>query len=201
MDSAKDPPSERAGRQVASDRPERWEIDSATSRLGFSLRHLIVSEIRGEIGAFGGSLFLDRRAPERSRVEVWIDLASLDTGDAARDAHVRSPEFLDVGRFPRATFQSTGVEPDRDKVLLRGVLDLHGTTRDVEIHLALGSTTVDAAGAARTRYGVRATIDRQAFGLHWNQDLDIGGVVVGDRVEVRGEVELVRADDEPRRVL
>ena len=198
MDTANAPHLRWSARGTPPDRPERWDIDPATSRLGFSLRHLVISEIRGELREFGGSLFLDRRAPERSTIEVWIDVASIDTGDAARDAHVRSPEFLDVARFPRATFQSTAVEPAGEQVNLRGILTLHGTTRDVEVRLSLGSTTIDGTGIPRTRYYVHATIDRQSFGLHWNQDLDVGGVVVGDRIEVTGEIELARTADDAR---
>jgi polyisoprenoid-binding protein YceI len=195
MDTAKAPHLRWPARHTSSDGPERWEIDPATSRLGFSLRHLVISEIRGELRQFGGSVFLDRRTPERSKIEVWIDVASIDTGDVARDAHVRSPEFLDVARFPRATFQSTAVESAGEQVNLRGILNLHGTARDVDVRLSLGSTTIDGTGIPRTRYRVQATIDRQSFGLHWNQDLDLGGVVVGDRVEVSGEVELARTAD------
>src|SRR3954463_11039326 len=89
--------------------PERWEIDSARSSLTFKLRHIVVQQIRGRFERWGGTLFLDRHQPWLSSVHVWFDLASVTTDDPARDAHVRSSEFLDVARFPQAEFKSTNV--------------------------------------------------------------------------------------------
>ena len=180
----------------APDHPERWEVDPAASSLTFRLRHVVISEIRGRFARWGGSLFLDRRHPELSWLEVWLDLTSIDTGDPERDQHMRSAEFLDIERHPQATFRSTSVEltPSGD-VFVRGVLHLHAHDRDVDLTVTPGATTIEASGVPRGRYAARATINRQDFGLRWNQDLDIGGVVVGDHVEVEAHVELLRAPD------
>ena len=169
---------------------ERWQIDPARSRLTFTLRHLVIQQIRGQFRTWGGTLFLDRAEPWLSSVHVWVDLASIETDSVERDAHLRSAEFLDVARFPRAEFKSTAVEPFDRHLLVRGRFQLHGVTHDLELEVEAG------IGKANT-YSVRGKVDRQHFGLHWNQDLDVGGVVVGDEIEMSAEVNVVRADDGP----
>jgi polyisoprenoid-binding protein YceI len=172
---------------------EHWEIDPERSRFRFSLRHIVVQQIQGGFGRWGGALILDRDDPSRSKVHLWVDLPSIDTGAAERDDHVRSAEFLDVSRFPRAEFDSTALalRPD-GTATLSGWLDLHGRGCQVDVELQAGKTWRDADGQARAAYVAHSRIDRQAFGLHWNQDLDVGGVVVGDDVDVSVELELVR---------
>jgi len=172
---------------------ELWEIDSASSNLGFSLRHIVVSEIQGRFGSWGGQMIFDPEDVDRSLIRVWIDVASIDTGSAERDAHLRSPEFLDVERFARAEFTSSGVTIRRDgEALLSGRLRLRGISRNLELEVATERIWTDASKRPRASYLVHGTIDRQAFGLRWNQDLDVGGVVVGDRVELAARVEMVR---------
>lgn len=178
--------------------PQAWEIDPARSSLTFKLRHIIVQQIRGRFDRFGGTLFIDRQQPWLSSVEVWVDLSSITTGDPERDDHVRSGEFLDVAQFPRATFKSTNVEIPDGQVSIQGVLALHGVSHDVEIRAEAGGTTTGPDGRQRTTFTARGVIDRQSFGLHWNQDLDVGGVVVGDDVELEAKVEAVASDGDTR---
>jgi polyisoprenoid-binding protein YceI len=173
---------------------ERWELDPARSVLDFSIRHLVIQEIRGRFRRWGGAVLVDRADPSRSRVDLWIDLASIETGSEERDAHVRSPEFLDVAQFPRARFVSASVEADEERIRVRGTLHLHGTIGDVVVEVIPDAVTRDPQGVLRSAYTARATVNRQAFGLHWNQDLDVGGVVVGDRVELRAKVEMVQVE-------
>jgi polyisoprenoid-binding protein YceI len=180
---------------------ERWQVDPSRSKLVFALRHVVVSEIRGELTRWGGDLILDPDQPTRAKVDVWVDPASIETGDYERDAHVRSAEFLDVARFPRAEFRSTQIESARDGVaVIRGRLELHGVPRDIELEVSSKRSWVDAEGHMRSDYQVRATIDRQEFGLHWNQDLDVGGIVVGDKIEINAEVQMVRFDGDVLRM-
>ncbi|HVV50242.1 MAG TPA: YceI family protein [Polyangia bacterium] len=179
--------------QGAMPKLEPWEIDPLGSSLTFNLRHLVVQQIRGRFERWGGRIFVDTHQPWLSTVEIWIDLRSVTTGDTERDAHVRSPEFFDVAQFSRAEFKSTNVAVRESKVILDGRLTLHGVTRDVEIQAEIGAMTTDPDGRGRARYSGRAVIDRQSFGLHWNQDLDVGGVVVGDEVEILAEMELLHA--------
>src|SRR5262245_20219080 len=103
---------------------EPWAIDPAGSRLGFTLRHLIISQIKGRFRRFGGTLYLDRAQPWLSSVNVWVETASIETDSAERDDHIRSEEFLDVARYPRAEFRSTSIEPRGDHLILRGLLQL-----------------------------------------------------------------------------
>jgi polyisoprenoid-binding protein YceI len=175
---------------------ELWEIDSASSHLGFSLRHIVVSEIHGRFGSWGGQMIFDPEDVDRSLVKVWIDTASIDTGSVERDAHLRSPEFLDVAQFPRAEFTSTGVMIRQDgEAVLSGRLNLHGISRNVELEVATTRVWTDESKRPHVVYLAHTKIDRQAFGLHWNQDLDVGGVVVGDRVELQARIEMVRTAD------
>jgi polyisoprenoid-binding protein YceI len=183
---------------------ERWVIDPVRSPLTFSLRHIVVQRINGRFGRWGGTLYIDRGQPSLSSAEVWIDLASITTGDPQRDEHVRSAEFLDVEQFPRAVFRSELVQVRDHHVTIDGRLALHGLSRDVRVEVDIGRTEKAAGGQMRGHYTARATLDRQAFGLHWNQDLDVGGIVVADQVDIRAEIEVVRvADDDghglPRR--
>jgi polyisoprenoid-binding protein YceI len=188
---APQPPREQARHAKGGDL-ERWEVDGSRSRLRFSLRHLVVQRIQGSFRTWGGTLYLDRKEPTLSSLDIWVDLASIETGAVERDDHVRSPELLDVGRYPRAEFKSTSIEIREGAAVVHGLLQLHGVTRDLDLEIR------PAAGpsAQVPGYIVAARLDRQSFGLHWNQDLDIGGVVVGDEVAVTAEVKVVPVGDD-----
>ena len=170
---------------------EKWEIDPARSTLRFVLRHLVVSEIRGEFHRWGGTLFFARTRALPSTVNVWIDVSTIDTGDAERDAHIRSSEFLDVARLPPAEFDASEIEADEGRAILRGRLRLHGVTHDLDVMVEPHAPPV--TGEENT-YRALAKLDRQSFGLHWNQDLDIGGIVVGDEIQISAELVLVRTN-------
>jgi polyisoprenoid-binding protein YceI len=176
---------------------ERWDIDSARSSLTFNLRHIVVHQIGGRFERWGGTLYVNRRDPSLSSVHIWIDLASITTDDPERDAHVRSAEFLDVAPFPRAEFHSTDVRIADGEIVVEGSLDLHGVVRDVEMRAIAAPAGTGADDRPRNAFTARGALDRQAFGLHWNQDLDIGGVVIGDEVEIVGHAELVHANGAP----
>jgi len=179
---------------------QRWEIDPARSSLTFKLRHIVVQQIRGRFERWGGTLFIDRQQPWLSSAQVWVDLASITTGEVERDAHVLSSEFLDVARFPRAVFNSTNVDIPDGQVLIQGVLALHGTSHDLEVRAEVEQTAAGPDGRQRVAFTARAVVDRQSFGLHWNQDLDVGGVVVGDEVEIQARVEAVACEGADRTV-
>ncbi|HVT06181.1 MAG TPA: YceI family protein [Polyangia bacterium] len=186
--------SEPAGRGDGATQQE-WLIDVQRSTLAFSLRHIVVQRIHGRFDRWGGSLFFDRAQPSQSSLELWVDLASITTGDDERDAHVRSAEFLDVKRFPRAFFHSGLVEVRGSDVIVNGRLELRGVVHDVQVNVEIGAPAAGSDGRVRAPATARATINRQSFGLHWNQDLDVGGIVVGDEIDIRATVEMVRADD------
>lgn len=181
-------------RRVPAPDVERWEIDTARSSLQFVLRHIVVSEIRGQFRRWGGTLFFNPQQPMMSSLEVWVDAATLDTGSAERDEHIRSSELLDVEQYPRAQFECTSVELKDGHVLARGRLALHGVVHDLDVEIA----PYAAPPHPDQTYQVTAKLDRQNFGLHWNQDLARGGVVVADEIAVQAELRLVRKDGEPK---
>jgi polyisoprenoid-binding protein YceI len=171
-----------------------WRIDPARSSLDFTLRHIVVHQIRGSFTRWGGTVSIDENALLRSTVRVWVDLASIETGDTERDDHVRSSEFFAVEAFPRATFVSRGIrDSGQTNAAIRGRLNLHGNEAEVDLQVAECESSADPQGAERLIYSVEGRIDRRQFGLRWNQDLDIGGVVVGDEIQIVSHVELVRS--------
>jgi len=172
---------------------ERWQISELGSGLDFGLRHLVIGQIRGQFRRWGGTLFLDRALPWLSSVHVWIDPASIDTDSVERDTHLRSSEFLDIARFPRAEFNSASIEGLEGKLIVHGRLQLHGVTHDIDLTVEAPPRTT---ALGRNVYSVRSKLDRQHFGLHWNQDLDVGGLVVGDEIALSAEVEIIH--DETR---
>jgi polyisoprenoid-binding protein YceI len=183
---------------------EEWEFDLVHSSIGFSVRHLMVSKVRGRFARWSGKLEFDEQAPTSSRAELLIEAASIDTQEPQRDAHLRSPEFLDAERFPSLTFKSTSVEQAGEEGFrVRGDLTIRGMTRPVVLEVEYGGRAQDPWGGQRVGFSARTSLNRKDFGLGWNQVLETGGVVVGDKVEIALEVEAVRkaaqAPVEPRR--
>ncbi len=172
-----------------------WRVDSERSSLRFFLRHIVISEIRGSFARWGGTVTLDEIDQTKSSIRVWVDLASVDTGDPERDQHVCSSEFFDVARFPRATFESTEIRLDGPNPVVRGRLDLHGAKVDMDLEIVSRQRTTDTSGIERTIYEIGGRLDRREFGLRWNQDLDLGGIVVGDEIRIVAHVESVRIAD------
>lgn len=173
---------------------EEWLIDLDRSSLRFSLRHVVTHEIRGQFWRWGGSLVLNDDDLSKSSVHLWVDLASVDTDDVERDAQIRSPEFFDVAHFPRATFSSNEVQlPEHANPVVKGCLALHGFIEDVDVEVTRHSRWTDANGIERASYELRSRVDRRRFGLRWNLDLEVGGVVVGDEIEILAAVHTRRA--------
>jgi len=172
---------------------ETWKIDPSHSAVGFSVRHMVVSKTRGRFTKWSGEIRFDPQNPAASSVEVTIDPASIDTADAQRDAHLRSPDFFDVEKYPVASFRSTKVE-DRggDRYHITGDLTVHGVTRPVVLDAVYEGSGKDPWGGERAGFIASTTIERKDFGLEWNKALDTGGVLVGEKVELSLEVEAIR---------
>lgn len=169
-----------------------WDIDLTHSNLGFSVRHLVISKVHGRFARWTGSLTIDDVRPERSQVEVRIEAASIDTHEPQRDAHLRSADFFDTDKYPEITFRSTRIEKaGADRYQLGGDLTISGVARPVLLDVETLGRTKDPWGGERVGFSARTTIDRRDFGLVWNQALETGGVVVGDKVEVSIEIEAV----------
>jgi len=151
----------------------------------------MVSTVRGEFSKVNGTVVLEEADPVRSRLEVEIDAASLDTGEPKRDAHLRSPDFFDVEKFPKLTFRSTRIERAGDDFALTGDLTMHGVTRPVTLSVELSAAVKDPYG--RVVRGVSATgkLNRKDWGLGWNAVLEAGGVVIGEDVKLQIDAEFV----------
>lgn len=168
--------------------PGVWEIDPSHSVAGFSVRHLMVAKVRGRFGSFAGTIEVGER-PQDSSVEVTIDAASIDTREEKRDAHLRSSDFFDVENYPTLAFRSTGLRgTGRRTFELPGELTIRGVTRPVVLAVEYDGITPDPWGGTRAAFTATTEIDREEWGLTWNQALETGGVVVGKTVKIELEV-------------
>ncbi len=171
---------------------QNWQVDGAHSAIHFSVRHMVISKVRGRFTRWNAKLALEPADLARSSVEVEIEAASIDTGVADRDAHLRSGDFLDAEKHPRLTFRSRKVEVlSPERLRISGDLTIRGVTREVVLEAEHGRGT-DPWGNERTGFVATASVNRRDFGLTWNQALETGGVLVGDRVDVEIELQAVR---------
>ena len=171
-----------------------WEMDPAHSSFQFKVRHLTVSNVSGDFSKSRGVVMIDEKDITQLRVEVTIDAASVNTGHAQRDEHLRGPDFFDVAKHPTLTFVSRKViKADGERLKVTGDLTIHGVTREITVDVE-GPTAEVKDPWGNFRRGATATtkINRKDFGLTWNKVLDGGGLVVGDEVNIYVEVELVR---------
>jgi polyisoprenoid-binding protein YceI len=167
-----------------------WTIDPVHSEVGFSVRHMMVSKVRGKFTKFGGELVTGDDVLASS-VTADIDLASIETGAEQRDGHLRSPDFFDTENHPLMTYRSTGIRHDGDDFIVDGELTLKGVTRSVPLKLELNGFGPDAYGGTRAGFSATAEINRQDFGVSWNAAMEHGGVVVSDKVAIHLEIEAV----------
>ena len=172
----------------------KWDFDLVHSSINFHVRHLMVSKVHGRFQTWTGTLELDEQDLTRSRIDISIDASSIDTKEDKRDAHLRSPDFLDVEKFPAITFTSKRIERDGDGYQVTGDITFHGVTREVVLEVEGGDQFVkDPWGGLRTGFSAKTRLNRKDFGLTWNMALEAGGFVVGDKLEISIEVEAVKA--------
>lgn len=172
---------------------ETWNIDPTHSSIGFTVRHMVVAKVHGRFTRYQGRLFVNGDLA-KAQVEVKIDAASIDTQVEARDNHLRSPDFFDVGAFPRVIFHSRRVVlvgGERYRVV--GDLTLKDTTREVELEAEFLGRVTDPFGTERLAFSARTSIERKDFGLTWNKALETGGVLVGERIDIELDVQAVKA--------
>ena len=172
-----------------------WKIDPAHSVAEFKVKHMMISNVKGQFAKLSGALFFDESDLANSRVEVSIEAASIHTGDDQRDAHLKSPDFFDVEKFPALTFKSKGVRIVRDGELsVNGDLSIHGVTRPVSFAVE-GPTPPGKDPWGNTRIAISATtkINRKDFGLTWNAALETGGILVGEEVTITLDTQFVKA--------
>lgn len=171
--------------------PGTYTIDVGHSYVGFSVKHFGLSKVKGEFQKFDGTVTIADE-PTASSVAVEIDADSFNTRDGQRDGHVKGADFLDVENFPTLSFRSTGVRADGDDWVVTGDLTVRGTTRPVELATEFEGAIEDPYGMERIAFSAGTEIDRDDFGLTWNQALETGGLVVGRKVRITIEVEAVR---------
>ncbi len=170
-----------------------YNIDSSHSAAQFSVKHMMISTVRGEFSKVSGTVVYDPKNLAASKVDAVIQMDSVNTREAKRDEHLKSADFFDTAKYPTMTFKSRQVTNSGGKLLVKGDLTLHGVTREVTLTLdAAPSQAKDPWG--NTRMGTQATarINRKDFGVTWNQNLDGGGVVVGDEVNIILDIEAVQ---------
>lgn len=170
-----------------------WQLDADHSAAEFSVKHMMVSNVKGQFSKVAGTVTLDEKDPSKSNVEATLDASTVDTRNAKRDAHLKSPDFFDVAKYPTLAFKSTSVKKvGKDHFRVTGNLTIHGVTRPVTLDTEITASAKDPWG--NTRRGLHATtkINRQDFGLKWNQALEAGGVLVGDEVGIAIDGEMVQ---------
>jgi polyisoprenoid-binding protein YceI len=167
-----------------------WDIDASHSTVGFSVRHMMVSKVRGYFTRFSGEV-VTAADPAQSTVNATIDMDSIDTRQEQRDAHIRSADFFDVGNHTVMTFRSTEVRTDGADWTVVGDLTIKGVTRSVELALEVNGFGPDAYGGTRAGFSARTEISRKEFGVDIDMPMDGGGVVVGDKISIELEIEAV----------
>jgi polyisoprenoid-binding protein YceI len=168
-----------------------FTIDPIHTNVGFSVRHLMISKVRGHFKSVAGSIAIPAGSEVPEAVDVTIDGSSIDTREPQRDDHLRSPDFLDVATYPTLRFHSTSISGSPDAFEIHGDLTIHGTTRPVVLHATFEGRATDPWGNLRAGYEANTTISRKDFGLAYNQALETGGVVVGDEVRIELNVEAI----------
>ncbi|MEJ9080080.1 MULTISPECIES: YceI family protein [Gordonia] len=168
-----------------------WNIDPTHSTVGFTVRHLMVSKVRGTFGAFTGTIEIAEDGSPA--VNATIDVTSIDTRNEQRDQHVRSADFFDAGNHPTATFVSTSVEADGGDYLVHGDFTLRGVTKPVTLQMEFNGVNPGMGHGAVAGFEAKTVINRKDFGIDIEMPLETGGTVVGDKITINLEIEAVRA--------
>src|ERR1019366_9145379 len=173
---------------------DTWQIDSSHTSVEFTVRHMMISNVKGQFQKTTGTITANGNDPASAKIDVTIDASSVDTRVERRDAHLKSPDFLDVAKFPTITFKSTKVEADGPgKWKVTGDLTIHGVTKPVVLEVeGSGEPIHDPMGNTPAGASATTKIKRSDFGLTWNKALETGGVMVGDEVAISIDVEAIK---------
>lgn len=169
-----------------------YSIDTAHSSVNFAVRHMVVAKTRGRFTKFSGSFSFDAADPSKSTVSVTIDASSIDTHEPQRDGHLRSPDFLDADNHKEITFTSKRVEGSGEELRVVGDLTIRGVTHEVTLDVEHHGGGKDPWGNEKTGFSAKTSINRKDYGLTWNQVLETGGVLVGEKIEIEIDVEAVK---------
>lgn len=170
-----------------------WQLDPAHSTLVVSTKHMMITTVRGTMAIRSAEIDFDPEHPEQGSVVATIDAASIDTGVAGRDDHLRSPDFLDTATYPEITFRSTRIGPNGRRHELHGDLTIRGVTRPIVLDATVAGVVPDMRGGTRAAFTATGRIDREEFGLNWNVALEAGGWLVGRELKVAIELAAVQS--------
>lgn len=177
-----------------------WHIDPSHSEIQFSVRHMMISTVRGRFNKFSGTVEADEQNPTGARVKVEVDVSSIDTGDEKRDTHLRSPDFFDIEEFPTMTFKSSRVEQLDDRHgRLHGDLTIRDVTKPVVLDVEYAGMAKSPWGTTSAGFSAETRINRKDWGLNWNVALETGGWLVADEIRISIEVELVKQPEQAAR--
>ena len=172
-----------------------WQIDSAHSHIYFTARHMMISKVRGQFETFSGTVNFDEEHPENTSAVIEIDVNSINTKEEQRDGHLKSPDFFDVANFPTATFKSVKVVKEDDgEGKLYGELTIRDITKELVLDVEYAGTAKSPWGATSAGFSATTSFNRKDFGLNWNQALETGGVLVGEKIKLEIELELVKQE-------
>ena len=170
-----------------------WLIDSAHTEANFAVRHMMISHVRGRFERLSGTVEFDEAQPVNTKVDVIVETASINTREEKRDAHLKSPDFFDVEKYPQLTFKSKRVDvQDATHARLIGDLTIRDVTRQVALDVEYNGSAKSPWGTTSAGFSARTSIKRKDWGLNWNVALETGGWLVGDEVQISIELEIVK---------
>ena len=170
-----------------------YTLDPAHTRLGFVARHAMVTKVRGQFGTFAGTAKIDSATPANSRVDLTVEVTTVETGSADRDAHLKSGDFFDVETFPSIRFVSTDVKRDGTDWSVTGDLNIKDTTLPVTIDFEQTGSAVDPFGNTRVGFEGETVVNRKDFGLTWNAALETGGVLVSEKIKLEFDISAIKS--------
>ena len=174
---------------------QTWQVDAAHTNVEFAVKHLMISTVKGRFADVSGELKGDLTDPNSFELEVSVDTASIDTRQAQRDAHLRSPDFFDAAQWPSIRFVGKRVEGNvADEFSLFGDITIRDVTRELELRVTNEGSVVDPWGGSRIGFSAKGKLDRRDFGLLYNQALEAGGFVVGDEIKISVDVEFTAVE-------
>jgi len=171
---------------------EKFNLDAAHSTAAFSVRHMVLSNVRGQFSELSGTILYDENDLSKCSVEAVIKVASVNTNEEKRDAHLESPDFFDAEKYPDITFTSTKIEKAGDGYLMTGNLTMRGITKEISFPFQFTGRLTDPWGNVRIGAEAGLEIDRQEYGISWSKTLDGGGLVVGNKVKIELSVEAIK---------
>jgi polyisoprenoid-binding protein YceI len=175
----------------------KWSIDPAHTEIGFKVKHLMITNVKGTFKEFDGSIYTTEENFMTSEIDFWINPASIDTGDAKRDEHLKSSDFFDVENHKQITFVGNTYEKvDNNSYELYGDLTIKGITKQVKLDVEFGGVMKDPWGNEKAGFSINGKINRKDWGLEWNAALETGGVLVSDDIKISCEVQLLKSNEE-----